>query len=53
MKTKELLNRHTVIADPTEVILMSESIALLVFTLAFISFWLVAMTSALSGLRED
>lgn len=37
----------------TEVILMSESIALVVFALAFIGFWLVAMTSALSGLRED
>lgn len=32
---------------------MSESIALLVLTVAFIAFWLIAMTDAMSGLRED
>jgi len=32
---------------------MSESVALLLFTLAFIAFWLIAMTDGLSGLRDD
>jgi hypothetical protein len=30
-----------------------ESIALLVLTLAFIAFWLIAMASAMSGLRKN
>lgn len=32
---------------------MFESFAILVFALAFIASWLVAMASAMSGLREE